>query len=179
MKMIISAILGVLSGLLLAGAIMFFVLPERGDSIAIATTTPVSILCQVDGAVNNPGLFTFTLGERVKDAVSKAGGLREDADISSINLAIVLSDGQKVYIPATNEIIPEAKAVEAGVSIININTASSEQLETLPGIGPSKATEIINYREKNGDFLNIRDILNVPGIGESIFGKIETMITVN
>jgi competence protein ComEA len=179
MKTLITGILGVLSGLLLAGALLFFVLPERGQPIVISTTTPVSIYCQVDGAIKNPGLYSFTSGERVQDAVTKAGGLLDNADATSINLALVLSDGQKLHFPEKNEINPTDSQIESDLAIININTATLEQLETLPGIGPSKAMGIITYREQNGDFLNIRDILNVPGIGQSIFDKLETMITVN
>lgn len=179
MKTVITGILGVLSGLLLAGAILFFVLPERGQPIIIATTTPGSVLCQIDGAVKSPGVYSFTSGERVQDAVTKAGGLLDDADITSINLAMVLVDGQKMHIPAKNEVIPTEIQMGSETLIININTATLEQLGTLPGIGPSKAAELITYREQNGDFLNIHDILNVPGIGQSIFEKIETQITVN
>ncbi len=179
MKTVISGILGVLSGFLLAGAILFFVLPERGQPIIIATTTPGSVLCQIDGAVHNPGVYSFISGERVQDAVIRAGGLQDDADITAINLAQVLSDGQKLYIPAKNERISTEILSESETAIININTATLEQLGTLPGIGPSKAADIVTYREQKGVFLNIHDILNVPGIGQSIFDKIETLITVN
>ena len=119
-----------------------------------------------------------------------AGGVKENADLTNINLAQVLEDGVKIYIPIKEEQVLEEKTsknVEVNnikledsnkTNIVNINTANQTQLETLPGIGASTALKIINYRKQNGKFNNIEDIKQVSGIGESKFNKIKNFIKV-
>ncbi|MBI9049530.1 MAG: helix-hairpin-helix domain-containing protein [Anaerolineaceae bacterium] len=182
MKSIMIGVIGVLSGLLLAGAIFLFVLPEKGDSILISTSTPSPIICHLDGAVNNPGVYSFNQGDRVEEAISTAGGLTNNADITQINFAEKVSDGEKIYIPCVGEDLSKhISSVESQdvLDQININTASIEELCKLSGIGESKANDIVEYRETHGDFLNIHDLLNVPGIGEAIFDKIEQSLSID
>jgi competence protein ComEA len=178
MKTVFTGILGVLCGLLLAGAIVFLILPERGEGITISTLTPALIMVQIDGAVNIPGVYTFSQEVRLQEIINKSGGLREDADTSSINLVSKINDGQKIHVPSLYEENSVSVQQVEDPTLIDINTANLEQLGSLPGIGESKALEIISYREQYGNFLHIHDILNVPGIGQSIFDKIQSRITV-
>lgn len=145
------------------------------------------------GEVINQGIVILNEGDRIIDAIEQAGGITENADISKINLAFELSDGQKVYVPNKNDIQNvEYVTNESGENIIlengkgsvreekkiNINTATQTQLELLTGIGPSTAAKIIQYREKNGKFRSIEDIKNISGIGESKFDLIKNSITI-
>ena len=151
-----------------------------------------SIFVHISGAVNNEGVIEIQSNTRIKDAVDMAGGLKEDADLSDINLAQVLEDGIKIYIPTKEE--QKQKLETEGnnttkvenissknirkTNTVNINAASQTELETLPGIGPSIALKIVNYRKENGKFSKIEDIKNVSGIGESKFNKIKDFIRV-
>lgn len=153
--------------------------PEESSSVVVV---------DVAGAVASPSVVYLDQGARVEDAIKAAGGLTKDADTSAINRAAVLTDGQKVYIPAAGEEVPEeaagkeASASEGSVaeaaSLVNINTATSEELQTLKGIGPSTADKIIEYRTVYGAFGSIEDIMNVNGIGDKTFENIKDSITV-
>lgn len=146
------------------------------------------IIVHVAGCVKSPGIIKIEEGSRVSDAIEKAGGLREDADISNINLASILEDGIKIYISSHTE-IEEEKPMENNITNenlltsknnndkVNINTASQAELQTLPGIGDSTAQKIVNYRNENGKFKNIEDIKNVKGIGDSKYEKIKNLIS--
>lgn len=154
------------------------------------------IIVHVSGAVNKEGIVELEEDSRISDAIEKAGGLKQDANMKEINLAYKLEDGMKIYIPNINEIentetdnqenmqkyIREAEEISENTgnnkkeSKVNINKATKEELDTLPGIGPSTANKIISYREENGDFKNIEEIKEVSGIGESKFEKIKDLI---
>lgn len=145
------------------------------------------IVIHIIGEVYEEGVYELYEGARIIDAVNSAGGLTLDADTSKINLAYILKDGQKVLIPSLYDVIDEFVTNESGDNIIeentqnnivNINTASKEELKTLPGIGDSTAQKIISYRNENGRFLVIEDIMNVSGIGNSKFESIKDYITV-
>ena len=161
------------------------------------------IFIHVTGAVNNEGVVEIKEGSRIADAVDAANGFTEDADISQINLAYQLEDGQKIYIPRINDekINGEEKVLqkeyvtdEAGDEIIiedetsnikrkenekiNINTADQSSLEEIPGVGEATAQKIIEYRELNGKFKTIEDIKNVSGIGDSKFENMKEKICV-
>ncbi|MFC8148995.1 helix-hairpin-helix domain-containing protein [Bacillus paralicheniformis] len=142
------------------------------------------VIIDLKGAVKNPGVYQMKEGDRVHDALKKAGGTEKKADEKQINLAAVLRDGMVLYIPFEGEeaagSFSEADSRADGSSgdIVNINTASSEELQTIPGIGPSKAEAVIEYREENGMFQTIEDITNVSGIGEKSFERIKSSITV-
>ena len=150
--------------------------------------TEQEMLCvYVCGAVNNPGVYYLEAGSRVHEAVEMAGGLTEDAAEGYVNLAQELEDGQQVYIPTSEEAAEQGLSAGSSASssetdssdgLININTATSEQLQTLSGIGESKAAAIIAYREENGYFESTEDITNVSGIGDSTYEKIKDYITV-
>lgn len=145
------------------------------------------IIVHVSGEVSNPGIIELKEGSRIADAIEKAGGSTEYADLSKINLAYEIKDGQKINIPSKQEIIEVYIQEEAGENVlenevknskVNINTALQTELETLTGIGPSTALKIIDYRKENGEFKSIEDIKNVPGIGESKFENIKEEICV-
>ena len=128
----------------------------------------------VCGAVKKPGVYALDANLRVADAVDAAGGMRKDADTEYVNLAQRLSDGIKIRIPTKEETMSEG----ADTKQVNINTADEAALCTLTGIGSAKAREIIEYREKNGPFSCIEDIMKVPGIKEAGFEKIKEQITI-
>lgn len=148
------------------------------------------IVIHIDGEVLNPGVIKLALGSRIADAIEYSGGLTANANISNVNLAYQLSDGQKVYIPSIND-VTEIDTIQntAGENIIksdgaknsntiNINTATQSELETLSGIGSSTASKIIDYRNKNGKFKTIQDLMNVSGIGEAKFNSIKDYISI-
>ena len=140
-----------------------------------------SIFVFVCGAVVNPGLIELPEGSRIADALEKAGGFSENADVNYVNLASVVSDGQKIYFPKIGEDLPEESGQEGSDQAedrININTAGKETLCLLPGIGNAKAEAIIAYRNENGAFTKPEDIMNVSGIGESLYEKIKNRICV-
>ena len=153
-------------------------------------TEEEKIVVHISGAVNKEGVIEILSTARIKDAIEMAGGVKENADLTNINLAQVLEDGVKIYIPIKEEQVLEEKTsknVEVNnikledsnkTNIVNINTANQTQLETLPGIGASTDLKIINYRKQNGKFNNIEDIKQVSGIGESKFNKIKNFIKV-
>lgn len=164
---------------------------ELGDTEKISEESS-PIMVHIIGQVKNPGLVKLEKGKnRITDAIEKAGGITDKADLNKINLAYILEDAQKVYIPSIEDVEEENKYViiengnnlkgessEGGESV-NINTATQTELETLPGIGPSTALKIIDYREENGKFEKIEDIQNVKGIGNSRFEDIKEFIKVN
>ena len=139
------------------------------------------IYVHICGAVINPGVYQVPVGTRVYQALELAGGSSDDAYLSGINLADKLADGQKVYIPSEGENAEGIISTDSGdvqSVMININTASEAELMTLPGIGQSRAKDIINYRVKNGLFESIDDIMKVSGIKEAAFEKIKDLIKV-
>lgn len=141
------------------------------------------LVVDVDGAVASPGVVEVPAGSRVADAIDAAGGLTEEADVSGVNRAAPLADGEKVYIPRAGEAVqaPGSSAASSeGTSeaLVNINTAGLSELDELPGIGPATAQAIIDEREANGPFTSIEDIMRVSGIGEKKFEKLADRICV-
>ena len=142
----------------------------------------------ITGEVNNPGVKEVTDGARIEDVIILAGGLTEFANISKVNLAYKLEDGQKIYIPNVNEKLEEYITEENEEGIveksnkslgkININTADIENLCELPGVGEALASRIIQYREENGKFKSKDDLKNVSGIGEKKFDSLREYIVV-
>lgn len=135
------------------------------------------ILVYVCGAVEEPGVVELEKHARVVDAIASAGGFTEEADETYINLAAKLQDGEKVYVPTITEVCQWA-AEKSSEKLIDINTADLETLCKLPGIGESKATDIITYRDKKGSFQKKEDLMKVPGIKENLYEKIKDKIIV-
>ena len=155
------------------------------------------IIIYITGEIQKEGVYELKENSRVLDAIEIAGGLKENANIEDINLAQILEDESKIYIPNKNDenikndnqynidnisknttetIKKDGTIIKS--EKININTASQTELETLPGIGPSTALKIVNYRKEKGKFKNIEDIKNISGIGESKFSKIKDLIKI-
>lgn len=157
----------------------YFILPK--DEVVIKNNENVEeefIFVHIEGAVNEPGLIKVKYGTRLYELIEEAGGETDDADLSRVNLASIVSDEQKIVIPEKVVFDEDFADDEENGGIVNINTASKEKLTTLTGIGDSTAEKIINYREENGYFNSIEDLMNVPGIGESKFNSLKNDITV-
>ncbi|KXK12142.1 MAG: helix-hairpin-helix repeat-containing competence protein ComEA [Chloroflexi bacterium OLB14] len=196
MKNVLTVLIGVIAGFALAGVLFFVARAPAGEAIVLQpapTKSPIAV--HVIGAVPRPGLYEFVEGARVQDAIDAAGGLLSSANVDSINLAALLEDGQQLNIPykageestqglstAESPILPtEASPTNSGnesTELININTATVEELDSLPGIGPTIAQRIVAYRNENGPFNTIEDIQNVSGVGPSTFEEIKDLITV-
>ena len=155
------------------------------------------ILIHITGEVNNPGVVSLEEGARIIDAINEAGGSTEKADLGKVNLAYILEDAQKVYIPSTNEADNKDYVSESSGQItvvtdsandliakanekimVNINTANEVELQRIPGIGEIIASRIVAYRKQNGKYKTIEDIQNVSGVGTSKFQKIKQYICV-
>ncbi len=155
------------------------------QATAIPQDAPVVeriIVIHVDGAVTLPGVHELAEGARVHDAIDAAAGLTADADRSRLNLAAPLSDGQRIFVPLVGETVPLPLAVgdnfgAAVGGLVNVNTADQALLETLPGVGPSIASAIINHRQQYGNFSQIEALIEVPGIGESKLAQILPLVT--
>ena len=171
--------------------------PADGDSSlageageGAAETPPVVV--HVDGAVAAPGVYELAEDARVNDAIAAAGGLLSEADTSTINLAALVSDGAKVHIPTSEELSAGAQgasgesgnagapagSASAAPTLVNINTATSEELQRLSGVGEATAAAIIEDRQANGPFSSPEDLMRVSGIGEKKFAKIKAYICV-
>jgi competence protein ComEA len=181
LKAFYPTFIGVLIGLVLGGVLWIVARSPRGNSVELLPPpTPAPLVVDVAGAVPRPGVYELPDGSRVKDAVDAAGGFLAEADRAGLNLAAPLEDGQRLEIPflAGAEPVGAARVDEpAALDLIDINTADAETLSTLPGIGPTLAQRIIDYRESpRGPFYDITDIMNVEGIGPSTFENIKDLI---
>lgn len=137
------------------------------------------------GAVVQPGVYQLNRGARVADALQAAGGTLPTAELGTLNLAKPLFDGEQVLVPApvaaaggSGSESPTASSSVVGGQLINVNTATAAELDTLPYIGPSKAAAIIAYRQQHGAFTQVDDLLQVPGIGEATLAKFRDLVTV-
>jgi competence protein ComEA len=190
MKTVVYIIIGILVGLLLAGGIYASTRTPQGTSVELRPApTPEPIRVHVAGAVVRPGVYDLDKDSRVDDAVEAAGGFVAEADKNAINLAAYLEDGERLDIPFVAGFVPaEAQGFVvvtegtpsplAGEDLVNINTASIEELDKLPGIGQTTAVRILDYRTANGPFASIQDIVNVPGVGPATYEEIKDLITV-
>ncbi len=144
------------------------------------TATPGPLAVYVTGAVMRPGVVMVAPGSRVEEAIDAAGGPAQEADLRLINLAAPLADGQQVWVPvAGQELAPvRSERLLVDPALININTATADELTALPGIGETLAARIVSYREQHGPFTQIDEIMNVSGIGEGKFNDFREMITV-
>ena len=173
---IIAAIVSALSVLIvLRGNTQINAAPE----IIPITIAEPEIFVDVTGAVNNPGVYTLTGRSRVIDAIKAAGDSAPGADLSTINLARVLNDGEQIYVDST-VVNSSGQRVSKKVSSgpININRATLRQLDALDGIGPVIAGRIIEYRKKNGSFLTVDDLQKVSGIGAAKFAQIKSKVRI-
>ncbi|ALJ20526.1 ComEA family DNA-binding protein [Microbacterium sp. No. 7] len=140
-----------------------------------ATAAPVYV--HVHGQVVSPGLYRLDEGARVVDVVAAAGGMTDAADAAAVNLARALSDGEQLYVPAVGE-VPPPSAAAAGEADgrVNLNTADAAALDTLPRVGPAIAARIIQWRDENGPFTSVEDLLAVSGIGEKMLEGLRDLV---
>jgi competence protein ComEA len=181
-----------MAGFVLAGVLVFVSRAPAGEPIILQpapTAAPIAV--HVIGAVPRPGLYEFPEGARVQDAIDAAGGMLAEANTDALNLAALLEDGQQLNIPYKDGSEPASESStfelpssatdtpsdNSNEELININTASLEELVSLPGIGPTTAQKIIDYRDENGPFSTIEDIMDVSGIGPATFDEIKDLIT--
>lgn len=146
------------------------------------------VLVHVAGAVDAPGVVELPGGSRVVDAVRAAGGLRPDADPDRLNLAAVIDDGHRIVVPVKGEPVPEELPLTGGGSgpdgatgvdaVVDLNAATAEQLETLPGVGPATAAAILAHRDANGPFRSVESLIDVRGIGEAKLEAVRDLVTV-
>lgn len=152
--------------------------PPIPTATALATGTPAPILVYVTGAVNEPEkTISLPYGSRVQDAVDAAGGLSEEADLEQVNLAGILRDGDQVHVPSLGEETVEILPTEAGGGIVYINSATLEELSSLPNIGETTAQAIIDYREANGRIASLEDLDNVEGIGPTTLEELAPLVS--
>ncbi|HWR64708.1 MAG TPA: helix-hairpin-helix domain-containing protein [Bellilinea sp.] len=176
---------GLVLGLLAAAGIMLAAgKPRSSPVMLLPTPAPTNLTIDITGAIVKPGVYQLPPNSHVLDAIQAAGGLRVDADVNTLNMAAELSDGQKIIVKTEGQLPVASDGIERSIPIevnglIDINTATAEQLDTLPGIGPTKASDIITYRQKNGAFDRIEDIQNVSGIGPATFEAIRNLISVS
>ncbi len=158
---------------------------EKTESV----TSADKIIVYVCGAVENPDVYELDPGARINDALEAAGGFSGDADMNMINLAEPVSDGQRVYFPVQGEdMTGDSQDMNAALetdiygddtSLVNINKAGVSELTQLPGIGETRAGQIVEYRETHGKFSSKEDLKNVSGIGDSTYEKLESHIIVD
>jgi len=183
MKSFLTAILLILLGILIAGLIGLTTAPPRGEPvILLPPPTPLPIVVHVSGMVANPGLVTLPSGSRAQEALEAAGGPLPEADLSRVNLAAPLVDGTQLNIPAraassqsSNE---TASSLVPPTAPLNINTATADELATLPGIGPTTAQRIVEYRTQFGPFTTLADLTQVFGLGPATIEQIKDLITI-
>jgi competence protein ComEA len=159
--------------------------PPAGLSSTAAAGT--AVLVHVLGAVKRPGLVSLSTGARVVDAVAAAGGLTDDAEVSGINLARVVADGEQLVVPRVGEVVAPPAGGSGGGSpgasgssgaVVNLNTATQAELESLPRIGPALAGRILDYRAANGRFAAVTDLMKVTGIGQKLYDGLKDRIAV-
>lgn len=164
---------------------------EAGADAGAATGPPergATIFVHLLGAVAAPGLYELRAGDRAVDAIAAAGGFSAGADQSQLNLARLLADGEQIYVPIVGEVPsgvpPGATAIGGGsagttaAGKVDINTADAAALDTLPGVGPATAQRILDWREANGRFTAIEDLLSVTGIGDKTFAELKELVTI-
>lgn len=164
--------------------------PDDADESSAKNSSSAEVYIDVDGAVVRPGVYRLKDGARVSQAIDAAGGLTPEADVTGLNRASKVADGQKIYVPKVGEqqAVAAGDGVDGGAAttpgagsssgLVNINTASAAELQTLSGIGPSMAQSIIDERTQNGAFASVDDLMRVSGIGEKKLAKIKDCICV-
>lgn len=187
-----SILLGIFLGVVFCAVLRLIDTAPRGNPVTLQPApSPVPLLVHVSGAVQQPGVYALPEGARMAQAVEAAGGFAAEADQSSVNLAARLNDGEKLSIPVVGAELPQQQSAASlpgtaraltiednSPGLVNINTASLEELMTLPGIGETKAGNIIAYRQEHGGFESIEELDEVSGIGEATLKPLLELVTV-
>lgn len=152
-----------------------------GARSSVLPTTAERVLVHVAGAVVEPGVYDLASGARVRDAVVAAGGPTADANWNALNLAAVISDASRVYVPVVGEDVPPdvlgASGAAVGSGPVDVNRATVDELDGLPGVGPATAAAIVTERERNGPFVHVDDLDRVPGIGPAKLEALRDLVT--
>ena len=160
-----------------AGAVTWALARPEPRTVELVIPTPGPVVVHVTGAVENPGMFTLPPGSRVADAIDAAGGLTEE---SQINLASELRDGQQVIVapiqPDIASTVGDSEAGQTANILLDLNTATAQQLEQLPNIGPARATAIIDFRDRNGPILFVDDLTAIDGIGPATVDGLRPLV---
>jgi competence protein ComEA len=189
MRRILEVVIGILIGMLISGLLYLTVRAPTGQPVELLpSATPEPIFVYVTGAVNRPGVYKIPEESRLADAVLMAGGFMEGADLTQVNLADKVADGEQIVIPGgTGFPTPQLTIGGSGLLVtptppagqpVNLNTATAALLELLPGIGPSTAQKIVDYRKENGPFTRVEDLLKIPGIGPATLEELRGLVTV-
>lgn len=157
-----------------------------GEDLVPSAVEPAEVVVHVAGEVREPGIVHVPAGARAADAIDAAGGPTGDAELSAINLARIVEDGEQLYVPLPGEPMPDEsdrQITEGGTSdsargAVNLNTATSEELQTLPGIGPAMAERIITWRQTHGEFTRADQLLEIRGIGPRVFAELQDRVSV-
>lgn len=157
---------------------------QPSESSTLIETT--EILVDIKGAIKQPGVYPLPIDARLNELILLSGGFTEEAETRQLNLAEKLSDQQMIYVPNKEEVHFTIEQVEVSnkgentekSELINLNTADSQELQQLPGIGPAKAQAILTYREENGSFSNIDDLLQISGFGEKTVEKLRELVQI-
>jgi competence protein ComEA len=188
-----NTLLGLFIGMIATAVLFLVTAPPRGTSVELLPApSPAPIQVHVDGAVKNPGVYSLPSASRVGQAIQAAGGFNAQANQGAVNLAARLKDGDRLTIPAegtqvaplqsnAEPTVPKSKSAALATpgAPVNLNTATLEDLQTLPGIGVTRAQDILDYRQAHGVFKTIDELQNVKGIGEATFERLKPFITVN
>jgi competence protein ComEA len=154
--------------------------PADASAVRLDPRPPATALVHVAGAVRSPGVYRLRDGERVQDAVRRAGGPRAGADLNAINLAAKVADGQQVVVPRRGAAVAAGDGAGGGAGPtappVSLNTATAEQLDTLDGVGPATAAKILDYRRQHGGFRSIDDLGEVPGIGPKRLAAVRSKV---
>jgi competence protein ComEA len=178
-RLVVVALLLALLGAGLALLALRAAGPSDSLEILLPTPTPQpQALVYVTGAVGREGLYSLREGDRAADVIALAGGLAADADRARVNLAARVADGDHIHVPWAGDASPPPEAQPPARQTINVNTASAAELERLPGIGPVRAAAIVAWRERNGAFRRIEDLLAVEGIGPATLERLRPSISV-
>jgi len=175
---------GFLGGFLLAGVVLLIVRAPQGDAMRLLPAdTPAPLRVHVSGAVARPGVVVLAPDSRVEDALAAAGGAQEVADADALNLAALVQDGEHIAVPREGDVPATADVrspllPESALSV-DINRAGAAELDLLPGVGEVTARSIMTFREKNGPFTSLEQLMDVPGIGPETYEKIKPHITLN
>ncbi len=186
-KLLIKYYLQIVISIVVIIALVLLINDDDGSTLTFNPTPSMPIVDEVayiyvdlKGEVMNPGVYKVKETTRLFQLIILAGGVTNDADKMAFNSSVKLSDEQVIYIPSIDDQLPsviDPTEDDNNNTLININTANVDQLDSLPGIGPSTAQNIINYRDENGAFLTVDDLINVPGIGEATMNEIKDFIT--
>jgi len=184
MNRLVNNLILITSGILTGGLIWLVATPPRGEPVQLRPVpTPAPLVVHVTGAVVKPGVYELPAGSRVRDALAAAGGFLPQAAAGALNQAAPLVDGQQIDVPdesaaaAPEEAAKNPPSEQPAGTLVDINTATPAELEALPGIGPTIAQRIVDYREENGPFEKAAEIVNVSGIGPATYAQFKDLIT--